>query len=72
MPFTSLGATFHLTHDCNMRCTYCYTGEKFRKEMSYDTASKAVDYCLKEAASRKADLMEVVFFGGEPMIKYHI
>lgn len=68
----SLAATFHLTHDCNLRCTYCYTGEKFKKEMSHETASHAVDFCLQEAGSRYVDLLEVVFFGGEPLMKYDL
>ncbi|WP_373551143.1 hypothetical protein [Haliscomenobacter sp.] len=27
----TLAATFHLTHQCNLRCTYCYTGTKVHR-----------------------------------------
>ena len=64
-----ISATFHLTHDCNLRCTYCYTGEKTRRPMSDEVADKAVDLTLTEAEKRSAPWIDVTFFGGEPLLE---
>lgn len=66
----TVSATFHLTHACNLRCTYCYTGEKVSVGMSQETAFAAVDFCLAQAARDEAQHLEIVFFGGEPLIKH--
>ena len=65
----TLTATFHLTHNCNIRCGYCYTGAKFGVGMSDETAEEAVRFCLREAGGQRADLLETVFFGGEPLLR---
>ncbi|MBI4822589.1 MAG: radical SAM protein [Deltaproteobacteria bacterium] len=65
----ALSATFHLTHNCNLRCVYCYTGDKLGAGMSTETAGRAVDFALSEARRSKSTLLEVVFFGGEPLLK---
>lgn len=65
----TLSASFHLTHNCNLRCTYCYTGEKFGPGMTEATADRAVDFCLQQARSQHADHLEIIFFGGEPLMK---
>ncbi len=69
MPHSTISATFHLTHNCNLRCAYCYTGEKFGAGMSGETAGHAVDFSLAEARRQSADHLEVVFFGGEPLLR---
>ncbi len=57
--------SLHLTSDCNLRCDYCYTGEKSRLAMSEETAAEAVDFLLEEAG---ADPIALTFFGGEPLL----
>lgn len=64
-----LTPTFHLTHACNLRCSYCYTGEKHHKNMGKEIADRAVDFCLAEAERRNPRELEVGFFGGEPLLK---
>lgn len=54
-----------LTHQCNLGCSYCYAGEKFRSSMSFETGLQS----LKLAFSRPGPL-EISFFGGEPMIAF--
>ncbi len=65
----TVSATFHLTHACNLRCTYCYTGEKVGKAMPVETAEAASAFVMEQARSRRARHLEVVFFGGEPLLK---
>lgn len=55
-----------LTHDCNLGCTYCYTGEKFRKRMSGEVVSQALDLAFGDAAEK----VQVSFFGGEPLLEW--
>jgi uncharacterized protein len=56
--------TLFVDHQCNLRCTYCYTGDKFNKRMSFETAQKAVDFAL----SRPQAHLDISLFGGEPLI----
>ena len=65
----TISANFHLTHNCNLRCAYCYTGEKFGGGMTQETADQAVDFCLAEAERQDAGHVEFIFFGGEPLMK---
>ena len=69
----TLGATFHLTHHCNLRCSYCYTGEKLAISMSRETVDAAIDFILAEAEKRQCERLDITFFGGEPLLeKIHI
>ena len=68
----TVSATFHLTHACNLRCTYCYTGEKTSVGMSRETAQRAVEFCLAQAGRDEAEHLEIVFFGGEPLLKHSL
>lgn len=64
-----LAATFHLTHQCNLRCTYCYTGEKLQRPMSREIAGAGVDFVLAEAAKNQSRFIDITFFGGEPLLE---
>lgn len=66
---TSLSVAFHLTHNCNLRCSYCYTGAKFGSGMTHEVAERAVDFALQEARAQNAGHLEAIFFGGEPLMK---
>lgn len=54
-----------LTHQCNLGCSACYAGEKFRRAMTLETGLES----LRVAFQRPGPL-EVSFFGGEPMIAF--
>lgn len=59
-----MDVTLVLTHDCNLGCGYCYAGAKFNKQMSAETAEKALDL----AFSDDAEEVQISFFGGEPLL----
>ena len=60
----------HVTEACNLNCSYCYFhgGEKTAagKVMTSAVARRAVDFLMK--ASGPLDRVELVFFGGEPLL----
>ncbi|MDD3165733.1 MAG: thioether cross-link-forming SCIFF peptide maturase, partial [Oscillospiraceae bacterium] len=60
----------HVSHDCNLRCTYCFasTGDfgTGRKTMPPEIAKKAIDFVIEKSAGREN--IEVDFFGGEPLM----
>ncbi len=64
----------HISHDCNLRCRYCFADEgayhSVREVMSLDTAKAAIDFLLRESGKRK--VLEVDFFGGEPLMNFDV
>ena len=65
-----LNATFHLTHQCNLRCDYCYTGEKLEIPMTDDIVNSSINFVLKEAKTKKVSQLDITFFGGEPLLEF--
>jgi len=59
---------FSLTHNCQLRCNYCYAGEKVSKSMSKETMLKAIDFAFKEPMQK----FEFGFFGGEPLLEWEL
>jgi uncharacterized protein len=59
-------AALCLTHMCNLRCTYCYSGAKTKKGMTAETAFRAIDF-LHDSSDGSCT---VTFFGGEPLIEF--
>lgn len=63
-------ATLSLTHNCNLRCKYCYAGRAVKTDMSFDTARKIVDFVTDAAVpARQAQFS---FFGGEPLLRFDL
>lgn len=60
--------TLVLTHDCNLACGYCYTGEKFAKTMPDKVAWEALHLAFRQATPD--ELLNVSFFGGEPLLEF--
>ena len=61
----------HVSHDCNLRCRYCFAGTGDfgtgrRMTMDVDTAKKAIDFVIAKSGGRRN--IEVDFFGGEPLM----
>ena len=61
----------HVSHDCNLRCKYCFAstgdfGTGCRMTMDVDTAKKAIDWVVAKSGKRRN--IEVDFFGGEPLM----
>jgi uncharacterized protein len=64
----------NIAHDCNLRCRYCFAGQggygKWRMLMPFDVARRAVDFLIAHSGHRKH--CEVDFFGGEPLMNWHV
>ena len=58
-------AALCLTHNCNLRCSYCYAGEKVGRRMTRRTALRAIDFLADQSNGRCV----VTFFGGEPLLE---
>ena len=59
----------HVSHDCNLRCRYCFAGTGdfgtgHRMTMDAETAKKAIDWVVQKSGKRRN--IEIDFFGGEP------
>lgn len=54
-----------LTGKCNFACTYCYAHQHPQKNMSFDTAVKAIDWA---AGSGRPFILQ--FSGGEPLLAF--
>ncbi|MBO5575122.1 MAG: thioether cross-link-forming SCIFF peptide maturase [Ruminococcus sp.] len=64
----------HVSHDCNLRCKYCFASTGDYKEgrmlMSLETGKKAIDFLIEKSGDRK--FLEVDFFGGEPTLNFDV
>ena len=61
----------HVSHDCNLRCQYCFAstgdfGTGHRMTMDFETAKKAIDFVVERSGKRRN--IEIDFFGGEPLM----
>lgn len=61
-----MNVTLCLTHDCNLRCRYCYAGQKFRRAMSWEVARRGIELGLSD----RSPWMDLAFFGGEPLLEF--
>lgn len=59
--------TLMLTHDCNLRCSYCYMGKKSSRVMTRALAFKAIGRAV--ASLQVQGELELAFFGGEPLLE---
>ncbi|MBI4720716.1 MAG: radical SAM protein [Chitinivibrionia bacterium] len=58
-------AALCLTHNCNLRCTYCYSGHKLDRSMTPETAMLAIDFLHDPSGGS----CTITFFGGEPLLE---
>lgn len=68
-PSNVLSATFHLTNQCNLRCVYCYAGDKIRRAMTREIADAGIDLTLSEARKKAVTHLDIGFMGGEPLLE---
>jgi len=66
-----MNALVHLTHDCNLRCPYCFTGAKFAREMTAETARRTAEFVV-DYAKQHGQPAVFSFFGGEPMMAWDV
>jgi len=64
----------HLSHDCNLRCKYCFAGQGAyhgeRMNMPIEVAKAAVDFLIEKSGNRRT--LEIDFFGGEPLMNMQV
>ena len=61
------GLTLAVTADCNLRCSYCYAGEKSARTMPEALGRLAIDRAAASVAP--GGRLELGFFGGEPLLE---
>lgn len=61
------GLTLVVNHACNLRCAYCYTGDKLRRPMPTAVGRKSIDRALNSITP--GCTLELGFFGGEPLLE---
>lgn len=67
MSYLPTSASFLLTEDCNLACTYCF--EKHNKnKMSLDVVHAGVDFLANNAMRNGNDRFNALLFGGEPFM----
>ena len=60
-----------LTNDCNLACNYCFVKQQ-PKSMTYEIAEQAILWLQNNyKAKNRTEKMNVVFFGGEPLLKFN-
>jgi len=67
---TILSVWFHITNQCNLRCTYCYV-YKTPDKMSEETAKKAVVKIFFSAKKHGFKKIIFKFAGGEPILEFN-
>lgn len=65
--YAAFQLTLVVTQACNLRCSYCYTGRKYRRQMTDQTARRSIDAAL--ASLHDGGTLELGFFGGEPLLQ---
>ncbi|MCB1215021.1 MAG: SPASM domain-containing protein [Deltaproteobacteria bacterium] len=64
-----LTVTVTTTMSCNLRCTYCFEKDQLGKaRMSPETMDKTVEWIKERLASMGAKRLNLLFFGGEPLL----
>lgn len=67
------GLTLVVNHACNLRCTYCYTGEKLLRPLPLTLGHRAIDCAVRSlepvTAGKTPGTLELSFFGGEPLVE---
>jgi uncharacterized protein len=65
-----MDVTLVLTHDCNLGCSYCYAGRKFRKPMPTWVRDEALALAFSDA--KPGSEITLCYFGGEPTIEWDL
>lgn len=64
----------HLSHDCNLRCEYCFAGQGEyggpKAMLSAETGRQAIDFLIASSGPRQN--LDIDFFGGEPLMNWSV
>lgn len=67
----SVRVTVNPTLDCNLRCWYCYENHEKGSVMSVAVIKNTIKFLEKTVSSPTLKKVQISFFGGEPLLKYH-
>lgn len=62
--------TLEINQKCNLKCRYCYLGDKSGAQMTRETAYKSIDLGVSKAKKHRDQKLGIDFVGGEPTIDY--
>ena len=63
------GLTFIITHECNLRCTYCYETLRDKQYANIEKIKEIISIYLNNPALGS---VTIDFFGGEPWLKFDL
>jgi len=72
MRFPITRGTLNLTQACNLACSYCFTGGKSNKKMTFELAKKIIDFLFFNAEKGNRKAIEITFWGGEPLLEWEL
>lgn len=64
--------TLEINQICNLKCKYCYLGDKNGKRMNIETAKLAINMALDIVARQKERILFVNFVGGEVLLDFEM
>lgn len=64
-----LTAWFHITNQCNLRCTYCYISKTAHK-MTDEIGMRSIDKLLIDAKKNGFNVVKISFAGGECLLEF--
>lgn len=68
MDINPTSASFLVTEDCNLRCTYCFEKHK-KNRMSIDVARRGIEFLCENAKKNGSKQFSAMIFGGEPLLE---
>lgn len=61
--------SFIVTHECNLRCVYCYESNRDNAQLDADQVKRIISEYLN---NEKYGSVQIDFFGGEPWLKFDL
>ena len=58
-----------ITHQCNLRCSYCYEPKKAKHTMTFDNAKQYIEKAVS-SLDDSFDSFEIQYMGGEPLMQF--
>lgn len=64
--------TLQINEICNLKCNYCYEGDKSNSLMNVEVAIKAIDLAVSNTKLHEDKKLTVNYLGGEPVISFDL
>ena len=62
-------ASFLMTEDCNLRCTYCFEEHRKKRSMSKEVIKAGLDFLCRNSLVDGSRSFHAILFGGEPLME---